>query len=89
MQIVIDIPDSLYANLSKIKNGSIACARILNIIKRERVVLPKHHGNLLDENEVYNAYLKNVRTLDHDFDEALRKVEPIIKGTEGACYYRI
>lgn len=33
MQIVIDIPNSIYANLSKIVNGSIASKRILDCVK--------------------------------------------------------
>lgn len=47
MQIVIDLPNSLYANLQKIKNGSIASGRILKIVK-DGTVLPKGHGRLID-----------------------------------------
>lgn len=43
MQIVIDIPNSLYANLQKIQNGSIACKRILETVKNG-VVLPTGHS---------------------------------------------
>lgn len=45
MQIVIDIPNSLYANISKIQCGSIASKRILDCV-REGTPLPKaeNHG---------------------------------------------
>lgn len=33
MQIVIDLPNSIYANLSKIRRGSIASKRILDCVK--------------------------------------------------------
>ena len=33
MKQMIDIPNSLYANLQKIQNGSIACKRILETVK--------------------------------------------------------
>ena len=51
MEIVIDIPNSLYANLSKITNGSIAGKRILDCVKNG-TPLPKKHGRLIDANEV-------------------------------------
>jgi len=47
MQIVIDVPNSLYANLSKITNGSIANKRILDCVKCG-TPLPKGHGRLID-----------------------------------------
>ena len=47
MQIVIDIPNSIYANLSKIVNGSIASKRILDCVKNG-TPLPKGHGALID-----------------------------------------
>ena len=42
MKIVIDIPKSLYANLPKIVNGSIASKRILDCVKNG-TPLPKGH----------------------------------------------
>ena len=33
MKLIIDIPNSLYANLAKIRNGSIANKRILDSVK--------------------------------------------------------
>lgn len=47
MKIVIDIPKSLYANLPKIVNGSIASKRILDCVKNG-TPLPKGHGRLGD-----------------------------------------
>lgn len=47
MQIVIDIPNSIYANLPKIVNGSIASKRILDCVKNG-TPLPKGHGRLID-----------------------------------------
>ena len=51
MQIIVDVPNSLYANLSKITNGSIATKRILDCVKYG-TPLPKGHGRLLDEKEI-------------------------------------
>ena len=51
MQIVIDIPNSIYANLSKIANGSIASKRILDCVKNG-IPLPKGHGRLIDVNDL-------------------------------------
>ena len=51
MQIVIDIPNSLYANLQKIERGSIASKRVLDCV-RNGTPLPKGHGRLIDENQI-------------------------------------
>lgn len=51
MQLVIEISDGLYNNLSTIKNGSIASKIILDCIKNS-TPLPKGHGNLIDTNEL-------------------------------------
>ena len=51
MQIVIDIPNSLYANLQKIERGSIASKRVLDCV-RNGTPLPKGHGRLIDANEL-------------------------------------
>lgn len=47
MQIVIEIPNGLYANLQKIHNGSIASKRLLDCV-RNGTPLPKGHGRLID-----------------------------------------
>lgn len=51
MKIIIDIPNSLYANLQKIQNGSIASKRLLDCV-RNGTPLPKGHGRLIDEKDV-------------------------------------
>lgn len=55
MQIVIDIPNSLYANISKIQRGSIASKRILDCV-RGGTTLPKGHGRLIDADELKKEY---------------------------------
>ena len=47
MEIVIKIPKSIYANLSKIVNGSNASKRVLDCVKNG-TPLPKGHGRLID-----------------------------------------
>lgn len=39
MELVIDIPKSLYANLQKIQNGSIAAKRILECVRNGKSVM--------------------------------------------------
>ena len=51
IELVIKIPNSLYANLSKITNGSIASKRILDCVKNG-IPLPKEHGRLIDGDEL-------------------------------------
>ena len=53
MRLIIDIPNSLYANLPKIQNGSIACKRILGCVQNG-TPLPKGHGRLIDADDVDN-----------------------------------
>ena len=54
MQIVINIPNSLYANLKTIKHGSIASSRILECVKNG-TPLPKSHGRLIDADKLLNS----------------------------------
>ena len=63
MQIVIDIPNSIYANFPKIVNGSIASKRILDCVKRG-TPLPKGHGDLIDVNRKIT-----VSTYDEQYEE--------------------
>ena len=51
IELVIKIPNSLYANLSKITNGSIASKRILDCVKNG-IPIPKGHGRLIDGDEL-------------------------------------
>ena len=55
MQIVIDIPNSLYANLAKIQRGSIASKRILDCV-RQGTPLPKGHGRLIDADDFFEEF---------------------------------
>lgn len=48
MEIVINIPD---LDWSKVKNGSIATANLLNAV-RNGTPLPKGHGKLVDVNSI-------------------------------------
>ena len=54
MQMRIDLPNSLYANLQKIENGSNASGRILKIVK-DGVVLKQ--GMILRTKSEQKAYL--------------------------------
>ena len=53
MQIVIKIPDRYAEMLPHVQNGSIASNIILNAVKNG-VTLPKHHGRLIDADDVNN-----------------------------------
>ena len=63
MELIIDIPNSIYANLSKIANGSIASKRILDCVKNG-TPLPKGHGDLIDVNRKIT-----VSTYDEQYEE--------------------
>ncbi len=64
MKVIIDIPNSLYANLPKIVNGSIASKRILDCVKNG-IPLPKGHGRLIDADKFINS-LKGIEKLHID-----------------------
>ena len=53
MQLVIEISDGLYNNLSTIKNESIASKIIIDCVKKGQA-LPKRHGRLIDADKVEN-----------------------------------
>lgn len=78
MQIVIDIPNSIYANLPKIVNGSIASKRILDCVKNG-TPLPKGHGDLKDFQKMY-ADISN--------REELARQRVIDTPTNSPCYLR-
>lgn len=50
-ELVIKIPNNLYANLKKIESGSLASERILDCVK-DGIPLPKGHGRI--------GYLDNI-----------------------------
>lgn len=58
MKMVIELPNSLYANLHKITNGTAASKRILDCVK-EGVPIPKGHGRLIDANAYRGEMLKS------------------------------
>lgn len=78
MQIVIDIPNSIYANLPKIVNGSIASKRILDCVKNG-TPLPKGHGRLIDFQKMY---------ADVSNREELARQRVIDTPTNSPCYMR-
>lgn len=47
MKLIVDVPHSLYANLSTIKNESVAGKRVLECVKHG-TPLSKGHGRLID-----------------------------------------
>ena len=59
MELIIDIPNSIYANLPKIVNGSIASKRILDCVKNG-TPLPKGHGRLIDADDLDNHIIGHV-----------------------------
>lgn len=66
MQIVINIPD---LDWSKVKNGSIATANLLNAV-RNGTPLPENHGDLIDVNEL-NEFASNHKISGSAFDGEL------------------
>lgn len=63
MQIVIDIPDGYYSILNHIKNGSIACIKILDCVKKGKT-LPEHHGRLIDADALIEGCNKAIPIID-------------------------
>jgi hypothetical protein len=78
MRLVIDIPNSLYANLKKIQRGSIASKRLFDCIK-EGTPLPKGHGDLKDFQKMY---------ADMKEKEELARQRVIDTPTNSPCYMR-
>ena len=71
MRIVIEIPNSLYANLSKMANGSIACKRILDCVKNG-TPLPKGHGRLIDADEIVAEATERMKyPANHEYMECV------------------
>ncbi len=69
MEVVVTIPDG-YAEIEKIKNGSIAAGVVLKAVK-EGIVLPPEHGDLVDADSLNgeldvngnNGYVRKVTVL--------------------------
>ena len=53
MEIVITLPDAYAEIVPNVQNGSVASKIILEAVKGG-IVLPKHHGRLIDADDVNN-----------------------------------
>lgn len=76
-EIVIKIPNSLYANLKKIKGDSIAGKRIIDCVING-TVLPKGHGDLIDRSEAIKSlfdYDKGKKTIGQCIDDVPKIIE--------------
>lgn len=76
MQIVIDLPNSLYANLQKIQNGSIASGRILKIVKEGKTTKVEERIKDLIE-----SYQNEIEVLEEEWRNA--KVNAYLTGKVG------
>ena len=75
MKLIIDIPNSLYANLAKIRNGSIANRRILDSVKNGtplddvKAKIRAKHFHIVEKNDFDNgrtyAYEECISILDN------------------------
>lgn len=82
MQILINISKEQYSLIMQSHR-----AGVVRFIEKEALIyaikngvpLPKGHGALIDENELWDAYHKNLGT---NFYEALDIVNPIIEADE-------
>ena len=80
MQIVIDIPAVFYEALKKtdeITSGQRSGKTLMSVIYNavaNGIPLPEKHGDLLDADELWDAY----HSLDYDFYEALEVATKII-----------
>ena len=93
MRLVIEIPNSLYANLSKIQHGSIASRRILNCVKSGECISRETARRIIDSNRTKEQMLdmlentpsvQPVSVLEDIKSEIKRNIldEPV-KGTTG------
>ena len=73
MKIVIDIPNSLYANLGKIRRNSIACDRILDCVRNGKKVNGKK----------VSFYFKDIPPVDHR--DGYMHLEDILKHDDECC----
>ena len=74
MQIIIDIPESVYKGIcsdSEIMYSSMRCGKTLfdTLLRavRNGTPLPKGHGRLIDADTVYDDFEKG----EYDFEESL------------------
>lgn len=69
MKLIIDIPDSLYANIRCIVNGSNSCKRLLECVK-EGIPLPNHHGRLIDYGYIVDAIDDWINAEEYNYTNA-------------------
>lgn len=83
MKIVIDIPDEIYKDIESRdwKNTIWARDSLMRYI-HEGVVLPKHHGRLIDANALYNDLEFPSKRFGEVFKEILDDAPTIIEATE-------
>ena len=82
MKLIVEVPNSLYANLSKIQLGSIASKRILDRVKKG-IPLPKGHGRLIDADAFERRCMFDADIEDmQDVIYALRDYPTILEATK-------
>lgn len=83
MQIVIDIPDEIYKDIESRdwKNPIWARDSLMRYI-HEGVVLPKHHGRLIDADALYSSLMFPSQQFAKAYKETLDDAPTIIETTE-------
>lgn len=76
MQIVIDILDGLYNQISKIQNGSMAAGDLLDCIKNG-ISLPEGHGDLIDRDEILLAAWQNFYKHEDEWEKKDKDYIPV------------
>ena len=79
MQIMIELPQKLCTEIKQsysIRLDDKSTDKIIKAIKNGTVI-PEHHGDLVDKDELWDAY----NDLDYDFYEAYDSVPTILEGT--------
>lgn len=82
MKIEIDIPNSLYANLSKITNGSAASKRILDCVKNGT---PLKTGHWIKWYETIEKELYTIHDPHCKCSECNREYDPYIASLVNYC----
>lgn len=76
MQIVIDMLDGLYNQISKIQNGSMAAGDLLNCIKNG-IPLPEGHGDLIDRDEILSVAWQNFYKHENEWEKKDKDYIPV------------
>lgn len=80
MQLVIEISDGLYNNLSTIKNGSIASKIILNCARKGQV-LPKGYEKIIDAN-IIKDFKNKIKYYEKDYKFTQEEILNILERYE-------